>query len=421
MDNNKIYPSFLKKIKNELVKDKNTTIRAIISFNNVSDRDNFISKNSNLKILEIFQIIPSLCTLLNYQQIQNLKEENLVKSIEEDQKLILSISKTFETIGLNSFRKSHFSFTGKNVRIGIIDSGINKNFDSISKIIIDKFNLNEDQINKSDKGISHGTIMANIIGNQYVDTKNNPISISPEVKIYDLDISKASKNFSFTDILEIFDLIQSKKINIGIILISFTTLEPSDGKDILSLACNLFVDRGFIIICPAGNFGPEKYTIGSPSAAEKVITIGSITERKLIANFSSRGPTLDERVKPDFYLPGSRIQIPISDSLYVETTGTSVSAAICVGIIALLKEYNSNISYKEVFTLIKESCIVLNYNEKSENFRIINVTKIFENLDLYHEKLIPYKHLMRRSFKITVELVVIFLLIYLFYYFFTSF
>jgi hypothetical protein len=81
MDNNKIYPSFLKKIKNELVNDKNTTIRTIIAFNNVSERDNFISKHSNLKILGIFQIIPSLCTLLNYQQIQNFKEENSIKSI----------------------------------------------------------------------------------------------------------------------------------------------------------------------------------------------------------------------------------------------------------------------------------------------------------------------------------------------------
>jgi len=49
----------------------------------------------------------------------------------------------------------------------------------------------------------------------------------------------------------------------------------SDGTDALSRAVNAAVDAGIVTVVAAGNSGSWSYTIGTPAAAEKAITIGA--------------------------------------------------------------------------------------------------------------------------------------------------
>ena len=420
----KIYPHFLKKIKNKEgnILDKEKELRIIISFDDILKRDTFLSKHTNLRILKTFEIIPSINLHLTFEQIKSLEKEELIKIIEEDQRLYLSILEVNDILDLSDYRTSQISYTGKNVKIGIIDNGINKTYDSIYDIDLDEFDFIEEKVSVVSKktDLSHGTIMASIIGNHFKDSYYSFLGIAPNAKFIDFNIPVSNNEYYFSNILEIFDLINSKFIKIDILLISFTTLHPSDGNDILSLACDLLVDKGIIIVCPAGNFGPEAYSIGSPSAAKKVITVGSLTKNLTISNFSSRGPTLDERLKPDFCLPGTKIEVPLSNEIKVKVSGTSVSAAFCVGIIALIKEYNPNASYSETLEIIKQASIDLDYQKNSQGHGLINIVNIFKKLDLYQEKIIPYNYLMKRSFKITIEFMLILILFYYLVYFFTS-
>jgi len=416
----KIYPYFLEKMQKSNSKEE---FRVIISFEDTTKRDDFLSRHKNLAILKKFDVIPSINLHLTFEQIKNLEKDELIFNIEQDQKLYLSILDVNEILELNDYRKSQISYTGRNVKIGIIDNGINKTYDSISDIEIDKFDFIDEKesvvIKKTD--ISHGTTMASIIGNQYKDSYYSFLGIAPNAKFIDFNISVSNNEYYFSNILEIFDLINSQSIKIDILLISFITLNPSDGNDILSLACNLLVDKGIIIVCPAGNFGPESYSIGSPSAAKKVITVGSLTKNLDISNFSSRGPTLDERLKPDFCLPGSKIEVPLSNELGIRVSGTSVSAAFCVGIIALLKEFNPNASYNEILNLMQKASSDLSYDQNSQGYGIINIVNVFKKLDLYQEKVLPYKDLIKRSFKFTIEFTFILILIYYIFYFFSRF
>lgn len=416
----KIYPYFLEKMQKSNSKEE---FRVIISFEDTTKRDDFLSRHKNLAILKKFDVIPSINLHLTFEQIKNLEKDELIFNIEQDQKLYLSILDVNEILELNDYRKSQISYTGRNVKIGIIDNGINKTYDSISDIEIDEFDFIDEKesvvIKKTD--ISHGTTMASIIGNQYKDSYYSFLGIAPNAKFIDFNISVSNNEYYFSNILEIFDLINSQSIKIDILLISFITLNPSDGNDILSLACNLLVDKGIIIVCPAGNFGPESYSIGSPSAAKKVITVGSLTKNLDISNFSSRGPTLDERLKPDFCLPGSKIEVPLSNELGIRVSGTSVSAAFCVGIIALLKEFNPNASYNEILNLMQKASSDLSYDQNSQGSGFINIVNVFKELDLYQEKVLPYKDLIKRSFKFTIEFTFILILIYYIFYFFSRF
>ena len=406
----KIYPLFLNKIENQVetqilkelivnnpqkLKEK---YRVIITFDDVLKRDKFLSEHDKLEKLKQFDLIPAISLYLTKQEIEVFKENELIKRIEEDQNLYLSLFEVNEIIGLNKYRKSVSSKNGKGIIIGIIDNGINKNFE---------------------KEITHGTLMANIITNYYVDANHIPIGIAPDAELIDLDISNAEEKYFFSDVLTKFDFIIKNNVAVDILLITLTTLQPSDGQDILSIACNLLANNGIIIVCPAGNFGPESYTIGSPSAAMKVITIGSLTKDMTIAYYSGRGPTLDERTKPDFCLPGSKIEIPLSKDQRITISGTSAAAAIGAGIIALIKESNPHLSYSEVLEIIKNSSINLNYQSISQGYGTPNIIRIFEQLETQpKQEIIPYSYLVKRSIWITIELISILIgLFYLIYFF----
>ncbi len=417
----KIYKPFKEKVESQ---QNNQLYRVIISFENLSDRDKFLENNKDLKILGKFDFVPSIYANLEKKKIINYEEEKLVEKIEEDQKLYLSMLDVLEVLEIKNNKNSQISYTGKNVNVGIIDDGINTSFTSISKIISRLYVFNEtaknDELKNNENEITHGTLMASIISNQFKNMDDNYIGIAPNVHFIDFNISTSDQEYYFSNILQVFDKIIRENIKVDILLISLNTKDSSDGKDILSLACDLLVDKGIITVCPAGNFGPEPYTIGSPGAAEKIITIGALTKNLTMTNFSGRGPTLDNRIKPNICLHGSNVLVPLSKTLRVKVSGTSVSASIGVGFIALIKEFDPEMTYNDIVKLIKNSSRDLNYDSKAQGLGIIRITDIFKELDLYHEKLSSYNYLTKRSLFLSIEFLIVFILLFYFIYFFNS-
>ncbi|MFX1418994.1 MAG: S8 family serine peptidase [Promethearchaeota archaeon] len=404
----KVYPLFKKKLEKH---PNDKQFKVLISFENLSNREKFLEKYQDLTILSKFDFIPSIIINLRKEEIIYFEEEPLINQIEEDQKLYLSMLDVMEILELDEYKYSQISYDGNHINVGIIDNGINKNFPSIPKS--EKFN--DAKIHTQE--ISHGTIIASIISNQFKNVYDNLIGIAPKVNLIDLNLSH-NNYFNFSSVLDIFEKINKEKIDVDILLICLTTSEASDGKDILSLACDRLIDNGIIIVSPAGNFGPENYSIGSPGASEKVITIGGMTKDFIIPHYSGRGPTLDERVKPDLCLPSSDIIVPLSGDLRVKVTGTSVAASIGVGIIALIKEYDKNLTYNEIIDLMKKARVDLKIEPNSQGFGTIKVPDIFKELDLYHQQLVPYNYLIKKSIKVAIEIFIILILLFYIIFFF---
>lgn len=414
----KIDPLFQKELKNLKSKtsSKKQEFQVIISFENIKNRDKFISQNVNLDVQTI-DLIPSLFLNLTIDQINEYENEDLIKKIEKNQQLFLSLLEINEILDLNKTKNSQITHTGKNVTIGIIDDGINTSFLSISnniKRISEKKDLKKSRGNQ----ISHGTVMACIINNQLTENFYYAIGVAPEAEIIDFDISNSRDTYYFSDVLQIFDIITKEKIKVDVLLFSLTTKTPSDGKDILSNACGILVDNGILIVCPAGNFGPKPNTIGSPAAAVNVISIGSVTKELTISQYSGRGPTIDKRLKPDFCLPGSKMLLPISSELRATVSGSSVSAAIGAGLIALIKEYKPLLSYHEIFELLKKSSRDLELDQYSQGYGIPNISAIFNEYNLLHERIIPYNYLIKKSITISIGFsIILIVLFYLFTFF----
>ncbi|XP_021954964.1 bacillopeptidase F [Folsomia candida] len=112
---------------------------------------------------------------------------------------------------------------------------------------------------------------------------------------------------------------------------------------------NAWHEVGIIPVFAAGNYGPLCSTVSSPSD-RNVISVGATTSTDTIASFSGRGPAIDGGMKPDISGPGDLVlsSTNVSDTSYGLYRGTSMATPHIVGVIAIMKSININLSYEEV-------------------------------------------------------------------------
>jgi hypothetical protein len=113
-----------------------------------------------------------------------------------------------------------------------------------------------------------------------------------------------------------------------------------DGKKaVITKAATLAIERGIVVICSAGNEGNNSWgTITPPADADGIIAVGSVTSTGARSNFSSRGPTSDNRIKPDVVAMGSGVSVIRPNGTNGYASGTSLAAPIVTSLIAGLME-----------------------------------------------------------------------------------
>jgi len=158
--------------------------------------------------------------------------------------------------------------------------------------------------------------------------------------------------------------IQNKDVyNIKVINMSLGTSSSSDGSDSTSVAVNNAVANGITVAVAAGNSGPAKYTVGSPGAAASAITVGAMADVGEmgfnLAQFSSRGPTADGRIKPDIAAPGVNITAAKANSTngYVAYSGTSMATPFTAGVIALMIDAKPTITPSSIKSTITSTSL----------------------------------------------------------------
>ena len=130
-----------------------------------------------------------------------------------------------------------------------------------------------------------------------------------------------------------------------------------DGKTSrASLAADIAVSKGMIVVNSAGNSGNKKWHyIGCPAEATHILAVGAIDSIGNKAPFSSFGPTYDGRVKPDGAAVGWQTYVGRENDKTVRGNGTSYSAPMFAGMVACLRQAFPNKTSIEIIDAVRKS------------------------------------------------------------------
>lgn len=239
--------------------------------------------------------------------------------------------------------------TGKNIRIGVIDTGIDYNHPALRDSLIPGINLVErGELPIDDNG--HGTHIAGIIA------ASNPsigmIGVAPHALVAPIKAFDQQGNAYVSDIVHAIDWCVQNKMNI--INMSFGMRTKS--KAMLNAVLRAYA-KGIIIIASSGNDRRFK-SIDYPAKYPHTISVGATTALRKIAPFSNRGSYID------IYAPGEKIVSAWSSGEYHEMSGTSMATSHVTGAVALLLEKYPACTPAEIKMILKRSMVSLRHTKK---------------------------------------------------------
>ena len=254
-------------------------------------------------------------------------------------------------------------FTGEGVRIAIIDTGIDPEHPDLKGRVLAMTDFTgEGALDQH----GHGTHCAGVAAGSGQASGGRYRGVAPEASLYSARVLRSNGEGMMSDVMAGIDWAVDQGAQI--LSLSLGGPGPSDGVDALSEMCEAAVEAGVIVCVAAGNDGPIPYSVGSPGCARQVITIGACNDLDRVADFSSRGPTADGRLKPDIVFPGVDVVgaraagtvmgAPL-DAYYTSASGTSMAAPHAAGACALLLQADPTLTPQEIKTRILGTAVDL--------------------------------------------------------------
>jgi serine protease AprX len=268
--------------------------------------------------------------------------------------------------------------TGKDVTIAVIDTGIHPHQDIEGRIKGFKDFVKNRTAPYDDNG--HGTHCAGDAASNGSASNGKYQGPAPEANLVGVKVLDKMGSGSLSTVISGVEwCIQNQsQLNINILSLSLgsNATQPAEDDPVVRAVESAW-DSGMVVCVAAGNSGPDEGTIASPGISPKVITVGAAEDKNtvdrsddMIADFSSRGPTIDGLVKPDLVTPGVNIvslRSPGSfldktnlgarvDTNYVSLSGTSMATPICAGVVAQLLQNQPNLTPDQVKQLLINAC-----------------------------------------------------------------
>ncbi|MGV8145403.1 MAG: S8 family peptidase [Alkaliphilus sp.] len=371
----------------ERVRTSTEDIAVIISAKNCTcdELEAYILKAGG-QIKHKFDIINAVAAYLPSIGVKSAAREHFIHKIFLDDKVYKSMDIASITVGSN-YANEH-GYTGKNVTIAIADTGISPHNDLIrpsNRIVGFKDFVNNKSAPYDDDG--HGTHVAGIVSGNAFSSRGKHMGIAPDSSVVGVKVLGKDGSGSISDVIAGIQWIieNKKKYNIKVLTLSLGTRPKTSYKeDPLCQAVDKATIHGITVVAAAGNNGPDKKTIDSPANSPNIISVGACDDRStdnpsnvLLADFSSRGPTLDGLNKPDILAPGVNINsLSNHNNNYHRLSGTSMSAPMIAGCVALLLEKNPELKPREIKRIITSTALHLPFTQTEQGAGVLNLREI---------------------------------------------
>lgn len=297
---------------------------------------------------------------------------------------------------------TNYKLSGKNIGIAVIDSGVYPHKDLLQPS--NRIKYFNDLVNNfshpyDDNG--HGTFISGLICASGLYSKNIYKGIAPNAQLCCFKAFDAKGKafvssilYSIDCILDIYNDFNIKVICLpGELLMHNCVIEEFFNK-LFKQCC----DKNIIVVVPSGSNYDSQCSIMGFATSKHCITVGGLinnTKNYQPYKYSSFGPygKLD---KPDLaacaysltslnsdttYISernGMKLYPHNLETLYTTYSGTSCAAAYVTAIVALLLEDNPSLNFNDICSLLKLSCIPLEFEKFMVGSGIIDFSKLIK-------------------------------------------
>ncbi|KAI9910123.1 hypothetical protein PsorP6_010476 [Peronosclerospora sorghi] len=289
-----------------------------------------------------------------------------------------------DVMGVN-IMKAH-NITGTSIVVGVTDTGLyidHDQFDQASRSMYDREDMTARKVvyyqtfaNAVDEAeavtCGHGTHVAGILAGSSYSRTQRDFGIASSARIAFMDIGKQAPACAGLSGCEVsletpgdVATLMDAQVAMGAKIFSFSWGTGANDYNTQTAQVDEYIYNHpeVLIVVAAGNSGDKgSMTISSPSGAKNVISVGaslnsavsfassscpSILNENTVASFTSIGPTLDGRQKPDLVAPGmtivsSQSEKPgstVKSSAVCPLQGTSQATPVIAGMAVLLYEW----------------------------------------------------------------------------------
>jgi subtilisin family serine protease len=229
--------------------------------------------------------------------------------------------------------EAHALARGTDVRIAVIDSGIDATHPELTGSIVDSF----DALGSREGPHVHGTGIAGAIVAHARLMGGAPKAQILAIRAFGLSSGSAESN-SYV-VLKGLDYAAAHKAQI--VNMSFAgAKDPLIERGMAALA-----SRGVVLVAAAGNAGPKSPPL-YPAANPNVIAVSATDAQDHLLPASNRGSYVSVAA------PGADIFLPAPDGKYQMISGTSFSAAYVSALAALLLERNPELKPNDIRTIL---------------------------------------------------------------------
>jgi serine protease AprX len=288
--------------------------------------------------------------------------------------------------------------TGTGIGVALVDSGVTpvKGLDNAARIINGpdlSFESQAANLRHLDT-YGHGTHMAGIIlgrDAEFVPGAKPAVGfagVAPGANLINLKVAAVDGSVDVSQVIAAIDWAVTHRndpgLNIRVLNLSFGTDSLQDPKfDPLSYAVEAAWRKGIVVVVAAGNGGPTATRLGMPAMNPTVIAVGgsdhlgtAATADDVVGAFSSRGSTAR---RPDLVAPGRSVISLRDPNSFIDTeysagrlttvqdptqrffkgSGTSQSAAVVSGAVALLLQQRPTLTPDQVKKLLTSTAAVM--------------------------------------------------------------